>query len=116
MFQWLKRQTDSALTGIAAIEARNIAKAKLLYEFIDSSSFYRNDVTPGCRSRMNIPFFLADDALNEAFLKQAREAGLLQLKGHKSVGGLRASLYNAMPLAGVQALVDHMQAFEAQHG
>ncbi len=116
VFQWLKRQTEAALSGIAAIEARNIAKARLLYEFIDSSSFYRNDVTPGCRSRMNIPFFMADDALNEAFLKQAREAGLLQLKGHKSVGGLRASLYNAMPLAGVQALVNHMQAFEAQHG
>jgi phosphoserine aminotransferase len=116
VFQWLKRQTEATLTGIAAIEARNIAKARLLYDFIDGSGLYRNEVDASCRSRMNIPFFLADDALNESFLKQAREAGLLQLKGHKSVGGLRASLYNAMPLAGVQALVNHMQAFEAQHG
>ncbi len=116
VFQWLKRQTEGTLNAVAAIEARNIAKSRLLYEYIDSSGFYKNVVDPSCRSRMNIPFFLADDSLNEPFLKQAREAGLLQLKGHKSVGGLRASLYNAMPLAGVQALVNHMQAFEAQHG
>ena len=116
VFQWLKRQTESGLQGIAAIEARNTAKAKLLYDHIDASSFYRNEVDASCRSRMNVPFFLADDALNDEFVKQARAAGLLQLKGHKSVGGLRASLYNAMPMSGVQALVAHMQAFEAQHG
>ncbi len=114
-FQWLKRQTESGLSGLAAIEARNIAKAKLLYECIDASSLYRNDIDPSCRSRMNVPFFLSDESLTEPFLAQAREAGLLQLKGHKSVGGLRASLYNAMPMAGVQALVRHMHAFEASH-
>ncbi|MDL2339404.1 MAG: aminotransferase class V-fold PLP-dependent enzyme, partial [Pseudomonadota bacterium] len=109
-------QTESGLTGIAAIEARNRAKAQLLYDCIDGSTLYRNEVDPTCRSRMNIPFFLADESLTEPFLAQAREAGLLQLKGHKSVGGLRASLYNAMPLEGVQALVNHMHAFEATHG
>ena len=114
-FQWLKRQTEAGLNGLAAIEARNIAKAKLLYECIDNSSLYRNDVHPDCRSRMNVPFFLANESLTELFLLQAREAGLLQLKGHKSVGGLRASLYNAMPIDGVHALVRHMQAFEATH-
>ena len=114
-FQWLKRQTESGLTGLAAIEARNIAKAKLLYDYIDASRLYRNEVDPSCRSRMNVPFFVADESLTEPFLAQAREAGLLQLKGHKSVGGLRASLYNAMPMAGVQALVRHMHAFEADH-
>ena len=116
VFQWLKRQTESGLTGIAAIEARNRAKARLLYEYIDGSTLYRNEVDPSCRSRMNIPFFLADESLTEPFLAQAREAGLLQLKGHKSVGGLRASLYNAMPLEGVQSLVKYMQAFESKHG
>jgi phosphoserine aminotransferase len=116
VFQWLKRQTESGLTGIAAIEARNRAKAQLLYDCIDESTLYRNEVDPTCRSRMNIPFFLADESLTEPFLAQARQAGLLQLKGHKSVGGLRASLYNAMPLEGVQALVNHMHAFEATHG
>ncbi len=114
-FQWLRRQTEAGLNGLAAIEARNIAKAKLLYECIDNSSLYRNDVHPDCRSRMNVPFFLANESLTELFLLQAREAGLLQLKGHKSVGGLRASLYNAMPIDGVHALVRHMQAFEATH-
>ena len=114
-FQWLKRQTEAGLNGLAAIEARNIAKAKLLYDCIDNSSLYRNDVHPDCRSRMNVPFFLANESLTELFLLQAREAGLLQLKGHKSVGGLRASLYNAMPIDGVHALVRHMQAFEATH-
>ncbi|MFM9916207.1 MAG: 3-phosphoserine/phosphohydroxythreonine transaminase [Rhizobacter sp.] len=116
VFQWLKRQTESGLSGIAAIEARNQAKAQLLYDCIDRSTLFRNDVDPSCRSRMNIPFFLADESLTETFLAQAREAGLLQLKGHKTVGGLRASLYNAMPPEGVQALVNHMQAFEAAHG
>lgn len=116
VFQWLKRQTEAGLSGIAAMEARNRAKAQLLYDSIDASTLYRNDVDPACRSRMNVPFFLADESLTEPFLTEAREAGLLQLKGHKSVGGLRASLYNAMPLTGVQALVQHMQAFEAKHG
>jgi len=114
-FQWLREQTEGALTGVEAMEQRNIAKAKLLYDFIDGSSFYLNKVRPDCRSRMNVPFFLADEGRNDAFLAKAREAGLLQLKGHKSVGGMRASIYNAMPLSGVQALVDCMREFEQSH-
>ncbi len=106
-FQWLKRQG-----GVAAMEQQNIAKAKLLYDFLDSSSFYSNKVARDCRSRMNVPFFLADESLNDAFLAGAKAAGLLQLKGHKSVGGMRASIYNAMPIEGVQALVNYMQTFE----
>ena len=114
-FQWLKRQSEGSLTGIAAIEQRNIAKAELLYSAIDNSQFYVNKVAVNCRSRMNIPFFLRDESRNEAFLTGARERGLLQLKGHKSVGGMRASLYNAMPLEGVQALVTYMREFEQKH-
>ncbi|WP_354355791.1 3-phosphoserine/phosphohydroxythreonine transaminase [Variovorax boronicumulans] len=114
-FQWLKQQTEGALTGVAAMEQRNIEKAKLLYDFIDGSDFYANRIDASCRSRMNVPFFLADESRNEAFLAGAREAGLLQLKGHKSVGGMRASLYNAMPLAGVQALVGYMREFARSH-
>ena len=107
VFQWLKK-----LGGVPAIEARNIAKAKLLYDAIDSSQFYVNKVAKDCRSRMNVPFFLRDESRNEAFLAGAKAAGLLQLKGHKSVGGMRASIYNAMPLEGVQALVAYMREFE----
>ena len=107
VFQWLKRQG-----GIPAMEARNIAKAELLYSAIDGSQFYVNKVHPDCRSRMNIPFYLRDEGLNDAFLLGARGRGLLQLKGHKSVGGMRASLYNAMPMEGVQALVDYLREFE----
>jgi phosphoserine aminotransferase len=106
-FKWLKRQG-----GVAAMEQQNIAKAKLLYDFLDDSSFYSNKVAHDCRSRMNVPFFLADESRNEAFLAGAKSAGLLQLKGHKSVGGMRASIYNAMPIEGVQALVSYMQMFE----
>lgn len=107
VFQWLKRQG-----GVAAIEQRNIAKATALYSFLDQSDFYRNEIDPSCRSRMNVPFFLADESRNEAFLTQARANGLVQLKGHKSVGGMRASIYNAMPLEGVTALVEFMREFE----
>ncbi len=107
IFQWLKK-----LGGVPAIEARNIAKARLLYDAIDNSQLYVNHVAKSCRSRMNVPFFLRDESRNDAFLAGAREHGLLQLKGHKSVGGMRASLYNAMPLEGVQALVDYMHEFE----
>ena len=107
VFQWLKRQG-----GMAAMEARNLAKAELLYSAIDSSQLYENKVAVNCRSRMNVPFFLRDESLNEAFLTGARAHGLLQLKGHKSVGGMRASIYNAMPIEGVQALVDYMRDFE----
>ncbi|MBB1601890.1 3-phosphoserine/phosphohydroxythreonine transaminase [Variovorax sp. UMC13] len=111
-FDWLLRQTEGELTGVAAMERRNAAKAALLYDFIDGSDFYANRISADCRSRMNVPFFLADEGRNEAFLAGAREAGLLQLKGHKSVGGMRASIYNAMPLEGVQALVAYMREFE----
>lgn len=111
-FQWLKRQREAGLTGVAAMEVRNRAKADLLYGFIDQSSFYVNRVEKLGRSRMNIPFFLRDESRNEAFLAGAQAHGLLQLKGHKSVGGMRASLYNAMPLAGVEALVAYMREFE----
>ncbi len=107
VFQWLKRQG-----GVAALEAHNKAKAVLLYETIDKSRLYLNKVARNCRSRMNVPFFLRDQRLNDAFLAGAREHGLLQLKGHKSVGGMRASIYNAMPMQGVQALVDYMNEFE----
>ncbi|WP_428291684.1 3-phosphoserine/phosphohydroxythreonine transaminase [Hydrogenophaga sp.] len=111
-FQWLKQQTEGDRIGVAAMEARNVAKAALLYDYIDGSQFYENKVARDCRSRMNVPFFLRDESRNEAFLSGAKAAGLLQLKGHKSVGGMRASLYNAMPLEGVQALVGYMRQFE----
>lgn len=111
-FQWLKRQTEGTLTGVAAMEARNAAKAALLYNAIDSSGLFVNKVAVPCRSRMNVPFFLRDESRNDAFLAGAKERGLLQLKGHKSVGGMRASIYNAMPIEGVQALVDYMREFE----
>jgi phosphoserine aminotransferase len=110
VFKWLKRQG-----GIAAMEARNMAKADLLYRAIGSSSLYTNKVAADCRSRMNVPFYLRDEQLNEAFLAGARDRNLLQLKGHKSVGGMRASIYNAMPIEGVQALVNYMQEFERTH-
>jgi phosphoserine aminotransferase len=116
VFQWIKRQRDGDLTGLAAIESQAIAKASLLYDYIDGSGFYSNRVAVNCRSRMNIPFFLPSDDLNEAFLTGAKAAGLLQLKGHKSVGGMRASVYNAMPLAGVQALVAYLKEFAQRHG
>ncbi|MDO9601549.1 MAG: 3-phosphoserine/phosphohydroxythreonine transaminase, partial [Rhodocyclaceae bacterium] len=111
VFQWLKRQG-----GLAAIEQRNIAKAELLYGCLDASDFYTTRVEKPFRSRMNVPFFLKDESLNEAFLAGAKDAGLLQLKGHKSVGGMRASIYNAMPLAGVQALVGYLKEFARKHG
>ena len=102
--------------GVAEIERRNVAKAALLYEAIDASGFYRNDIAAECRSRMNVPFFMPEDRLTAPFVAGAHERGLLQLKGHKSVGGLRASLYNAMPLEGVLALVAYMREFAARHG
>jgi phosphoserine aminotransferase len=111
VFQWLKRQG-----GVAAIEKKNIAKAALLYDYLDSTDFYRNPVAKDCRSRMNVPFKLRDDSLNDTFLAGARERGLLQLKGHKSVGGMRASIYNAMPIEGVQALVEYLKEFEKKRG
>jgi len=111
VFQWLVRQG-----GLAAVEARNVEKAKLLYDYLDSTHFYRNPVERADRSRMNVPFTLRDAALDEAFLKGAKERGMLQLKGHRSVGGMRASIYNAMPIEGVRALVDYMREFEQRNG
>ncbi len=110
VFQWLKKNG-----GIAAMEKNNIAKANLLYAAIDGSNgFYNCPVAKDDRSRMNVPFTLKDANLDGEFLKQADARGLLQLKGHRSVGGMRASIYNAMPLAGVQALVDFMNEFAKQ--
>ncbi len=111
VFKWLK-----ALGGLAEIERRNVAKAKLLYDFLDAGSFFRNPVAKSDRSRMNVPFTLRDSSLDAAFLKGAEQQGMVQLKGHRSVGGMRASIYNAMPLAGVQQLVAYMKEFEAKHG
>ncbi|HZY20378.1 MAG TPA: 3-phosphoserine/phosphohydroxythreonine transaminase [Ramlibacter sp.] len=102
--------------GLEAMEEHNRAKAKLLYDCIDGSSFYRNPVAPADRSLMNVPFKLKDESLNDAFLKGAQERGMVQLKGHRLVGGMRASIYNAMPLEGVKALVAYMQDFERRHG
>ncbi len=110
VFRWLKAQG-----GLAGMEARNIEKANLLYQAIDATGFYSNSVAPDCRSRMNVPFFLHDERLNAPFLKGAQERGMVQLKGHRSVGGMRASIYNAMPVEGVQALVAWMREFEKAH-
>ena len=106
VFAWLKKQG-----GVAAMEARNIEKARLLYEALDRDDFYVNRVAPEYRSRMNVPFYLRDESLNGLFLAGAKTRGLLQLKGHKSVGGMRASIYNAMPIEGVRALVDYLNEF-----
>ena len=111
VFKWLK-----ALGGVAEIEKRNVAKAKLLYDFLATSRFFRNPVAQEDRSRMNVPFTLRDASLDESFLKGASERGMVQLKGHRSVGGMRASIYNAMPIEGVQRLVDYMKEFEKKHG
>jgi phosphoserine aminotransferase len=111
VFKWLK-----ALGGVAEIEKRNIAKAKLLYDYLDSTQFYANPVAKEDRSRMNVPFTLHDAKLDEPFLKSAAKEGMVQLKGHRSVGGMRASIYNAMPIEGVQRLVQYMREFERQHG
>ena len=115
VFKWLLRQREGDLRGVPAMQARNAAKAALLYGCIDASSLYVNDVDPACRSKMNVPFRLRDPGLDAVFLEGAQARGLLQLKGHKSVGGMRASIYNAMPVEGVRALVDYMQAFERSH-
>ena len=104
------------LGGLQTMEALNRAKAALLYDYLDRSALYTNPVAQPDRSLMNVPFKLRDDALDEAFLKGASARGMVQLKGHRSVGGMRASIYNAMPVEGVRALVAYMQEFEATHG
>ena len=109
VFKWLRE-----LGGLAEMERRNVAKAKLIYDAIDASSFYRSAVAIEDRSRMNIPFNLADESLVGDFLKGAEARGMVQLKGHRIVGGIRASIYNAMPIEGVRALVDYMREFEKE--
>src|SRR5258708_16191329 len=111
VFEWLKGQG-----GVEAIEKKNIAKAKLLYDYLDETSFYLSPVRKEDRSRMNVPFKLKDESLDDAFLKGAKERGMVQLKGHRAVGGMRASIYNAMPIEGVQALVEYMKEFERIRG
>jgi phosphoserine aminotransferase len=111
VFKWLKR-----LGGLAEMDKRNNAKAALLYDYLNSSSFYHCPVAKDSRSRMNVPFTLKDAALDEEFLRQSKACGLAQLKGHRLLGGMRASIYNPMPLEGVQALVDFMREFEQKHG
>ena len=110
VFKWLKKQG-----GLTAIQTHNEAKAKLLYDFLDSSNLFRGTVEKKDRSLMNVPFVIGDKEMEAAFVKQASEAGLTNLKGHRSVGGMRASIYNAMPLAGVEALVDFMAEFEKKN-
>ena len=107
VFEWLLEQG-----GLEAMAEINRRKADKLYRAIDGSDFYHNPIRMDCRSRMNVPFVLRDPNLDVQFLDQAREAGLINLKGHRSVGGMRASLYNAMPESGVDALIDFMRDFE----
>jgi phosphoserine aminotransferase len=111
VFQWIKRQG-----GLATMERLNRAKAERLYAAIDGSGFYRNPVQPDCRSWMNVPFVLPSADLDKPFSEGAKAAGLVSLEGHRSVGGMRASIYNAMPMAGVEALVAYMQEFQRKHG
>jgi phosphoserine aminotransferase len=111
VFKWLKREG-----GVKAMAELNQKKSQLLYQAIDRSHIYSNSIPVACRSWMNIPFRIKNQALEPVFLKQAEQAGLINLQGHRVVGGLRASLYNPMPLEGVQALVDFMQEFEKKHG
>jgi phosphoserine aminotransferase len=111
VFKWLKQRG-----GVEAMEQVNIAKAKLLYDYLDASRFFRAPVARENRSRMNVPFLLKDAGLDEEFLKGAKARNLVQLKGHRLSGGMRASIYNAMPIEGVQALVEFMREFEEQHG
>jgi phosphoserine aminotransferase len=111
VFQWVKRQG-----GVAAMEKINIAKAALVYDYLDSTDFYINGVPAANRSRMNVPFILRDKALTDKFVAEAGQHDLVQLKGHSSAGGIRASIYNAMPIEGVQALVAFMKEFEKKYG
>jgi len=111
VFQWLKK-----LGGLQKMEEQNRAKAALLYDFLEQSEFYSSPVSPADRSLMNVPFRLKDDALDEEFLKQAKQRGLVQLKGHRLVGGMRASIYNAMPIEGVKTLVEFMREFQSNYG
>ena len=110
VFKWLKRQG-----GLEAIQAHNERKAKLLYDFLDQSKMFKGTVRKEDRSLMNVPFVTGDKELDAKFVKEAEAAGLKNLKGHRSVGGMRASIYNAMPYEGVEALVKFMAEFEANN-
>lgn len=110
VFEWLLE-----IGGVKAIAEINRQKAELLYSTVDRNDFYKNDISNENRSLMNIPFWLNDESLNDAFLAEAKSTGLVALKGHRSVGGMRASIYNAMPLDGVAALVNFMNAFAERH-
>ena len=110
VFKWIKKQG-----GLEAMKAANEKKAKLLYDFLDSSKLFKGTVVPEDRSLMNVPFVTGDADLDAKFVKKSTEAGLVNLKGHRSVGGMRASIYNAMPYEGVVALVDFMKKFEEEN-
>jgi phosphoserine aminotransferase len=110
-FKWLR-----ARGGLAEMEKVNLAKSDLLYGYLDSQDFYSNPVVPEDRSRMNVPFRLKDESLDAQFLEQAEARGLSQLKGHRSVGGMRASIYNAMPIEGVEALIAFLREFAQRRG
>ena len=110
VFKWLKKQG-----GLAAMKEKNEKKAKLLYDFLDQSKLFKGTVEPKDRSLMNVPFVTGDKELDAKFVKEAKEAGFENLKGHRTVGGMRASIYNAMPYEGVEALVEFMKKFEAEH-
>ena len=111
VFKWIKAQG-----GLSAMLERNQKKAKLLYDFLDQSSLFHNPVEPGSRSLMNVTFVTGNEELDKLFVKEAEAKGLVNLKGHRTVGGMRASIYNAMPYQGVEALVAFMKEFEAAHG
>ena len=111
VFRWIRAEG-----GVQAMARRNETKARMLYGFLDGSGLFRCPVAPECRSLMNVPFKLADERLDAEFLRGADERGLVQLKGHRTVGGMRASIYNAMPMAGVEALVSFMREFERANG
>lgn len=111
VLEWLKGQG-----GLAGIEALNVRKSSKLYAAIDQSSFYSNPIDPAFRSRMNVPFRIANGELEKTFLAEARKSGLVNLEGHRSVGGFRASIYNAMPESGIDALIEFMSEFESKHG
>lgn len=110
VFRWIE-----SIGGVAELERRNAEKSKLLYDFIDSSDFYRNNIAKDSRSRVNVVFNLKDEALNAEFLKEAAARHFIGLKGHKVLGGMRASLYNAMSIEGVKALIEFLRDFERAH-
>jgi len=111
LVKWIKKEG-----GLSAMETHNRKKAALLYDYLATTSFYSNPIAREDRSLMNVPFKLKDVALDEAFLKGAQALDMVQLKGHRSVGGMRASIYNAMPMEGVQTLVTYMKEFERKNG